>query len=169
MKEHQRPLTLSGLSHLIEQLKSGLNLKQDTLTAGDNIKITSDTISATVNIDAMEDLRKVDGKLEFYDGTEWKKITGEGYPVGNVTNFQAVGDDTTVALTWTDPPNVTVDDSLGNPIVISTWKSTKILRKLKSQGYPQHENDGVLVVDSGVRDQYKTTPFIDTGLINDGV
>ena len=53
MKEHQRPLTLAGLSHLIEQLKSGFNLKQDTLTAGDNIKITSDTISATVNIDAL--------------------------------------------------------------------------------------------------------------------
>lgn len=118
-------------------------------------------------ITAITDLQLTDGKLEFFDGLEWQKIRGDGYPVGNISNFEAKGDDTTVELTWQDPPNVTITDSLGNLITIARWKGTKILRKPKVNGYPQNENDGILVVDNGVRNQYESTPFTDTGLTND--
>lgn len=97
---------------------------------------------------------------------EWIEFkSGSQYPVGNISNFTAKGDDTFIELFWNDPVDVTVDDSEGNPIPLSKWKGTKILRKVGS--YPQNENDGVLVVDNGIRDQYAISGFMDTGLMSD--
>lgn len=105
-------------------------------------------------------------KLEIKVANEWLEFkSGSQYPVGNVSNFEAKGDDTTVELTWKDPVDRTVTDDNGELLAIAKWKGTKILRKVGS--YPQNENDGVLVVDNGVRDQYATNGFIDTGLVND--
>lgn len=47
----------------------------------------------------------------------------------------------------------------------AVWKYTKVIRKVGSQ--PQNPYDGTLVVESGVRDQYASTPYVDTGLVND--
>lgn len=47
---------------------------------------------------------------------------------------------------------------------MATWQGTKIIRKVGS--YPQNENDGVLVVNNGVRNQYAENGFVDTGLTN---
>lgn len=47
----------------------------------------------------------------------------------------------------------------------AVWKYTKVIRKVGSQ--PQNPYDGTLVVESGVRDQYASTPYVDTGLAND--
>ncbi|GAA0491358.1 hypothetical protein GCM10008986_16830 [Salinibacillus aidingensis] len=104
-------------------------------------------------------LRATNGKLEYYDGTEWKTVSG-GLPVGNVTNFDVQAGNTEVTLMWQDPTDVTLDGA-----TLAEWKGTKILRKTGS--YPVDENDGVLVVDSSVRDQYATDGFVDTGLTND--
>lgn len=109
--------------------------------------------------------RLTDGKLEYFDGQEWQRVKGDGYPVGAVTDFQAKSDNASAILSWTDPNDVTVEDSNGNIITIARWKGTRILRK--TVDYPQNENDGVLVVDSGVRNQYQTNGFTDTGLTND--
>lgn len=109
--------------------------------------------------------RLTDGKLEFFDGTEWQRVKGDGYPVGSVLNFEAKSDNTQAILTWIDPEDVTVTDSNKNIITISRWKGTKILRKTGS--YPANENDGVLAVDSGIRNQYQTDGFIDVGLTNE--
>jgi hypothetical protein len=108
--------------------------------------------------------RLTDGKLEYFDGQEWQRVKGDGYPVGNVSNFSAKGDDKQVILTWNDPDDVTVTDSNNNVITIARWKGTKILRKTGS--YPQNESDGVLVVDNGIRNQYAENGFVDTGLTN---
>ena len=47
----------------------------------------------------------------------------------------------------------------------AVWKYTKVIRKVGNQ--PQNPYDGTLVVESGVRDQYASTPYVDTGLAND--
>lgn len=106
-----------------------------------------------------------DGKFEYYYEGEWIQVKGDGYPVGAVTGFGATPDNQEVTLTWTDPADVTIEDSLGNQITISKWKGTKVLRK--TTGFPQNENDGVTVVDNGVRNQYQSDGFVDTGLTNE--
>lgn len=109
--------------------------------------------------------RLVEGKLEYFNGTEWQRVKGDGYPVGNISNFNAKEDDMKVILTWQDPEDVTITDSNDNVITIARWKGTKILRKTGS--YSQNENDGVLVVDNGIRNQYAESGFTDIGLQND--
>lgn len=96
--------------------------------------------------------------LEYYDGAEWH-IVSNGLPIGNVANFTASVGDTKITLNWEDPTDLIVDD-----VTIATWAKTKIMRKIGS--YPANENDGVLVIENGVRDQYKTTGYEDTGLTN---
>ena len=105
----------------------------------------------------------IDKKLEYFDGEEWVEVKGGGgstVPLGNIVNFTAEGGDAQVVLKWQDPEDIVVEG-----IVISKWGGTKILRKVGS--YPSNANDGVLVVDSGVRNQYETVGFEDTGLVND--
>ena len=80
-----------------------------------------------------------------------------GYPVGNVTNFKVVPADTTAAITWTDPDDI---NTSGGAVI--KWNSTRIVRKLGS--FPTSEIDGTIVVESTVKNQYKTNEFIDTGL-----
>jgi len=77
-------------------------------------------------------------------------------PPGDVTDFMAVPDNAQVTLTWGDPPDGTL------PIV--NWAGTLIVRKPDS--YPIDENDGTLVVDSQIRNQYQSTGLIDGDLIN---
>ena len=80
-----------------------------------------------------------------------------GYPVGNVTNFKVVPADTTAAITWTDPEDISTS---GGTVI--KWNSTRIVRKLGS--FPTSEIDGTIVVESTVKNQYKTNEFIDAGL-----
>ncbi len=105
--------------------------------------------------------RMVDKKIEYWDGEKYQKIrSGYGVPLGNIINFTAKADDKKVILNWEDPANIVVEG-----VTVAEWKGTKILRKTGS--YPANENDGVLVVDSGIRNQYKTNGFVDTGLTNE--
>lgn len=62
---------------------------------------------------------------------------------------------TSVKLHWTDPIDIYEEEG----ILRTAWGGTRIVRKEGS--YPQHENDGTVVVDSIVRDQYELTPYID--------
>ena len=60
-----------------------------------------------------------------------------------------------VSLKWSDPVDL---------IGLATWKYTRIVRKEGSQ--PNSAFDGELVVESGTRNQYQTTPYVDTGVNN---
>ena len=75
-------------------------------------------------------------------------------PTGDVTAFTATGGYQSVTLKWTDP-------------TAAFWQSTKIVRKVG--GYPTDENDGTVVVNSTVRNQYASTGYTDSGLTNDTV
>ena len=108
-------------------------------------------------------IRYFNETLEVYVDEEWVELqTGGGseIPVGNVESFSADPDDAQVSLTWVDP-----DDAVIEGITFATWAGTKILRKIGS--YPTDQNDGTEVVNNSVRDQYSSTPYIDTGLTND--
>ena len=49
--------------------------------------------------------------------------------------------------------------------LVSVWAYTRIVRKTGSA--PASPNDGVLVVESSVRNQYQNTAYVDSGLTND--
>lgn len=83
-------------------------------------------------------------------------------PLAPPANLTAKAGNAKVTLTWTDPPNTTVSPS-GQ--TLAEWAYTRIVRKTGSQ--PTGPHDGELVVSSSVRDQYATTGFMDTGLVND--
>ena len=90
-------------------------------------------------------------------------------PLDPVTNFSAIPGNGNIELKWTDPKNKYATDegeTAQDPDqLVSVWKYTKIVRKIGE--YPQNPNDGVVVVESGVHNQYQTNPYVDTGLEND--
>ena len=61
---------------------------------------------------------------------------------------------------WTDPDDRYLDD-----VKIAEWQGTKIVRKEGS--YPVYDDDGVLVVDNTIRNQYSDNGYTDVGLTND--
>ena len=90
-------------------------------------------------------------------------------PLDPVTNLNAEAGDGSVRLTLTDPKNKYATDegeTAQDPDqLVSVWKYTKVVRK--TGAYPQNPNDGVVVVESGVHNQYQSSPYIDEGLTND--
>lgn len=64
---------------------------------------------------------------------------------------------TSVQIRWTDPEN---EYSQPSGQLIGEWMFTRIVRKIGSA--PVNANDGELVVDSAVKNQYQTTPFVDS-------
>lgn len=108
-------------------------------------------------------LRVQNGQIEYWDkdDEEWKRIAGGAeIPLGNVKNLTAKVGNGQVTLTWEDPDDVKVGD-----VIVSKWAGTKILRKTGS--FPENENDGVLVVNNGIRNQYAEDGYVDDGLQND--
>lgn len=78
--------------------------------------------------------------------------SGKAYSITSATNLQLSPDDGKVTISWTDPNDL-------------LWLGTKVIRKAGS--YPNSITDGVVVVDSKVKNQYKVTGFEDTSVVND--
>lgn len=89
-------------------------------------------------------------------------------PLDACTNFSGKAGNAQVTLTWTDPKDkyaTPEGETAQDPDqLVSVWEYTQIIRKTGSQ--PAGPHDGELVVSSSVRDQYATTGFVDTGLVN---
>lgn len=90
-------------------------------------------------------------------------------PLDPVTDVSASAGDGQVELTWTDPLDkyAATEGEVAespNPIV-SQWDHTRVVRKENTQ--PSGPNDGVIIVSSDVRNQYQSTSYVDSGLIND--
>ena len=89
-------------------------------------------------------------------------------PLEACTAFSALADNARVELTWTDPldkyatPEGDISDT-GDQLV-SEWDHTVLVRKTGSQ--PAGPNDGTVVVSSSVRNQYQTSAYVDSGLVN---
>lgn len=92
-------------------------------------------------------------------------------PLDAPTSFASEAGNAEVSLTWTDP-----NDKYATPEgetaqdpdqLVSAWSHTVLVRKTGSQ--PAGPNDGTVVISSSVRNQYQSTPYVDTGLTNDTV
>ena len=80
---------------------------------------------------------------------------GGGVPPSICSNMTVNVQDTTVKLRWQDPNDTVIDKQY-----ISSWAGTKIVKKLGT--YPKNEDDGILVIDNNVRNQYFKTDYVDT-------
>lgn len=90
-------------------------------------------------------------------------------PLASPSEFIADPGDKTVLLNWTDPPDryATSEGNVAQSSdqLISQWEYTAVVRKLG--GYSSSPSDGSLVTKSLVHNQYKTSPYTDSNLIND--
>lgn len=75
------------------------------------------------------------------------------------TEVILTNNDESVLIQWADPEDILSD----NEETIE-WNGTIVVRKLGSA--PTSVSDGVVVVDSKIRNQYKDSGFLDTGLTN---
>lgn len=67
--------------------------------------------------------------------------------IGPAKDHGLTKDGTLLSFTWTDPAD--------NDVV--RWGTTRLI--YKQGGFPANENDGIVLVDNHVRNQYQTTPF----------
>ena len=82
---------------------------------------------------------------------------GSKIRLADVSGAAVAMTNTTAALTWSDPEDIVVSGS-----VLAKWAGTKVLRKIGSA--PESITDGVVVVDSKVKNQYSANGYEDTGL-----
>lgn len=87
--------------------------------------------------------------------------SGSAYPPDNVAGFYAENDGGRVLLRWEDPADTAVDH-----ISLAVWAGTKIVRK--TDAFPDTEHDGILVVDSKVRNEYREDGLADERLQKGG-
>lgn len=99
------------------------------------------------------------GSINISSNISRSEMMAQKYPPKSVTNFSLSPSDNLVKLTWTDPDDYTTTD---NKKVV--WKYTRIVRKIGS--YPINENDGTIVTESSIKNQYQTKAYIDSGLTN---
>ena len=90
-------------------------------------------------------------------------------PLDPCTNLECVAGNAQVKLTWTDPLNkyATPEGEVAEDPdqLVSVWHHTVVIRKVGSA--PVGIDDGIVVVSSEVKNQYQSTAYVDTGLIND--
>ena len=95
---------------------------------------------------------------------------GSGTNVPHIppNNFIVAPGDAKTQITWTDPNDLYASPegviSQAPYQLVSKWTSTKIVRS--ETDYPATPNDGILAVESNIRDEHKTTVFEDTNLNN---
>ena len=89
------------------------------------------------------------------------KISGGGTKIApkDTVDPAILNGNAKVTISWGDPGDVIIDG-----IVLSAWKGTKLV--MKESGYPENENDGTLILDNTVRDDYKTSGYVVDGLTN---
>lgn len=115
--------------------------------------------------DGVHGLRYYEDQLQFNNGEEWVTIETSSGDTGLApSSMKSVSvsyglDGTKLVLKGSDPDDTVLED--GSELVY--WQGTKIVRKVGS--YPENVNDGTLVVDYQVRDQYATTGYVDDGLV----
>ncbi len=92
----------------------------------------------------------------------WLKVGGEGsnVQVGNVQDLTLEENSDNLTLRWKDP-----DDVIFNGKTIAEWAGTKVVRK--EGGSPESVEDGILITDSKVRNQYAVDGLQDTDVVAD--
>ena len=86
-------------------------------------------------------------------------IGGQGVAPQPISNIVILNGNKKATLKWTDPQDTIIDGK-----TICVWSGTKVVAN--TDHYPTKPNDGILWIDNKVRNQYQTTGFEKTGLIN---
>ena len=95
---------------------------------------------------------------------------GSGTNVPHIppNDFIVAPGDAKTQITWTDPNDLYASPegviSQAPYQLVSKWTSTKIVRS--ETDYPATPNDGILAVESNIRDEHKTSVFEDINLNN---
>ena len=102
-------------------------------------------------------IEMIDGKKQYvrYATLGGGKTEPVGVPLGNVQDLALEESTVHLTLTWKDP-----DDVVFNGEKIAEWAGTKVIRKEGSS--PENVDDGILIADSTVRDQYSVGGLQDT-------
>ena len=87
-------------------------------------------------------------------GVSWPKV-----PLDAISVITAIRWNAEATITWTDPSDLVV-----NWVTVTTWTSTKLVRKVGSA--PTSVSDWTLVLTETVRDTYSVTWYTDTWLTN---
>lgn len=87
------------------------------------------------------------------------RINMTGWKLQPPTAVTVKNFDEAAKIMWTDPEDIVVNGGIA-----AEWDGTLVVRKVGSA--PATIEDGTIVVDSKVKNQYKETPYIDTNLTN---
>ena len=79
--------------------------------------------------------------------------------LADVTDAAATAASKQVSLKWSDPDHVEL-----NGASLARWAGTLVVRKAGSA--PADKDDGTVILTNTVKDQYKTTAYVDSGLTN---
>lgn len=105
------------------------------------------------------------GEFQLRSGTKVLSTTtiksggGGGIQLAQPTSLSLTNADESVVIKWTDPSDLTLDG-----VTLAKWAGTLVVRKVGSA--PTSKTDGVVVVDSKTKDEYKSTGFTDNNLTN---
>lgn len=132
-------------------------------------KVITNKIGEISSVIQERNVRYKNGNLQYFDqgNNEWITIENGGSDGGGgssvklnpPSNIAIINLDESCEIKWTDPTNVIIEG-----FTLAEWAGTVVVRKAGAA--PQNKNDGVIVVDSKVRDQYSENGFIDNGLTN---
>lgn len=90
-------------------------------------------------------------------------------PLDAPTEVSAEAENAQVTIKWTDPKNKYAtpegEEAQDPQQLVAVWDHTVLVRKVGSS--PTGPSDGTVVVSTTVRNQYQTTGYTDTGLVND--
>lgn len=121
--------------------------------SGNAIDVNYDnSTSGLVSIEVQSAIDELAAKYKDIDNSATK------IELGDVTDANVVESGMfSTKLTWTDP-----EDIMASGVALAEWGGTRVVRKEGS--IPTSVTDGILVIDSKTRNQYKTNEFEDTGL-----
>ena len=118
--------------------------------------VTEHTGKSVTDTNGVHDLRVKDKKVQYFDGNDWKTVSGGGsVKIGDVSGAAIARTGLNVSITWSDPEDVVVEG-----VTLAEWGGTKLVKKIGSA--PASEDDGTLVVDNTVRNQYASSGYADT-------
>ena len=90
-------------------------------------------------------------------------------PLDAPTEVSSEAENAQVTIKWTDPKDKYAtpegEEAQDPQQLVAVWDHTVLVRKVGSN--PTGPSDGTVVVSTTVRNQYQTTGYTDTGLVND--
>lgn len=131
-------------------------------------KTTQDHIDAGIASEAGAHGFRYNAEAEAFevlneDTGEWEEVSsasgGGGTALGAVTGLSTLVASEKAYIKWTDPEDIELSG-----VKLAEWAGTLLVRKAGSA--PANRRDGTVVIDSKVRDAYKTSYLVDSGLSN---